>query len=176
MFHRIMLATDGSEHAIRAAGVAGSLAGRYQAELVIIHVASSWISLSTIKKRVDEGRFPKEVISDVRNLQKVMQQARTTPGRQWDSFVPAPASAVNVLAKEVLDEAERIATGDGAQSIMTVSRAGHSAEEIVKYAQASAIDLVVMGTRGRSNMRGAVLGSVSQKVLWALACPCVIVK
>lgn len=176
MFHQIMLATDASPNASRAAEVAGDIAAKYEAELTIIHVSSSWISMQDIKERADAGRFPNDVMADIKHLQKVLTQARTTPGHQWDSFVPAPASAGKVVTSEILEEAERIARGQGAKSVITVARWGHPAEEIIKQVPKSKPDLVVMGTRGLSSVRGAVLGSVSQKILYSVSCPCLTVK
>lgn len=38
MFQRILLAVDGSEHSSRAVPVAGDLARRYEAEVIVLHV------------------------------------------------------------------------------------------------------------------------------------------
>jgi nucleotide-binding universal stress UspA family protein len=38
MFERILLAVDGSEHSMKAVGVAGDLARRYGGEVIVLHV------------------------------------------------------------------------------------------------------------------------------------------
>ena len=48
---------------------------------------------------------------------------------------------------------------------------GNTAAEIVRYAAEHAIDLVVMGTHGRSGFDRLTLGSVAEKVLRRTPCP-----
>ena len=52
---------------------------------------------------------------------------------------------------------------------------GHPAQEICAYAKQQGHDLVVMGTRGRSEVRELFLGSVSQAVLHHAPCPVLVV-
>lgn len=53
---------------------------------------------------------------------------------------------------------------------------GDPAHTIIDIAQRFACDLIVMGARGNSALRSAMLGSVSNEVLHASAVPVVIVK
>lgn len=53
---------------------------------------------------------------------------------------------------------------------------GNVVQEIVQYASLNAIDLVVIGTRGRSGVMRLALGSVAQSVLKRSPCPVVIVN
>lgn len=48
--------------------------------------------------------------------------------------------------------------------------------EIVKYANNSKVDLVVIGSRGLNSLQEMVLGSVSHKVMKRVNCPALIVK
>lgn len=48
--------------------------------------------------------------------------------------------------------------------------------EICRYAQQHDIDLIVMGTHGRSGLAHLAMGSVTEKVLHAAPCPVMIVK
>jgi nucleotide-binding universal stress UspA family protein len=43
--------------------------------------------------------------------------------------------------------------------------------EIVRYAKAHAIDLIVMGTHGRSGIRHLIIGSVAENVVRSAPCP-----
>ncbi|MFN7983126.1 MAG: universal stress protein [Vicinamibacterales bacterium] len=47
----------------------------------------------------------------------------------------------------------------------------HPAEEIVKYAQAEQIDLIVLGTHGRPGVAHFLMGSVAEKVVRTAPCP-----
>jgi nucleotide-binding universal stress UspA family protein len=45
------------------------------------------------------------------------------------------------------------------------------ADEIVKYAQAETIDLIVLGTHGRPGVAHLFMGSVAEKVVRTAPCP-----
>ena len=47
---------------------------------------------------------------------------------------------------------------------------------IIKYAENENVDLIVMGSRGRSRLRRALLGSVASAVLLYARCPVLIVR
>jgi nucleotide-binding universal stress UspA family protein len=66
--------------------------------------------------------------------------------------VPPPLTA---LAREV---------GSGVQ-VTTAVATGDPAEEIVKYARTNGIDLIVLGTHGRTGWSRALLGSVAERVV-----------
>ena len=55
-------------------------------------------------------------------------------------------------------------------------RSGEPVEEILGAVRALKPDLLVMGTRGRSNLTGLLLGSVSQEVIARAACPVLLVR
>jgi nucleotide-binding universal stress UspA family protein len=71
-------------------------------------------------------------------------------------------------AQELLDAAEIAYECEVAQ--------GDPAHTIIDIAERFACDLIVMGARGQSALRRAMLGSVSNEVLHASAVPVVIVK
>lgn len=56
-------------------------------------------------------------------------------------------------------------------SIVTASVTGRAASEIVKYARRNAIDLIVLGTHGRTGFSRAVLGGVAEAVTRRAGCP-----
>lgn len=57
-----------------------------------------------------------------------------------------------------------------------VLRRGDAASEILEYAQEHNTDLIVAGSRGLSNVRGWLLGSVSRKLLHYASCSVLIVR
>ena len=53
---------------------------------------------------------------------------------------------------------------------------GPPANQITEYAAKNAIDLIVMGTHGRSGIEKMWLGSVTEKVLRHASCPVLVVR
>jgi nucleotide-binding universal stress UspA family protein len=59
--------------------------------------------------------------------------------------------------------------------VAVASVAGDPAEEILKYATRHPIDLIVMGTHGRTGLSRVLLGSVADRVIRGSACPVLVV-
>jgi hypothetical protein len=53
--------------------------------------------------------------------------------------------------------------------------AGNPAEEILRYATKHGIDLIVLGTHGRTGLSRLLLGNVAERVLRAARCPVLVV-
>jgi nucleotide-binding universal stress UspA family protein len=53
---------------------------------------------------------------------------------------------------------------------------GRPASEVVRVAQETGCDLIVMGTHGRSGIRRLLMGSVAEKVMRTAPCPVLTVK
>ena len=59
----------------------------------------------------------------------------------------------------------------GQERLQTALLFGRPAGEIVRYAQANGIDLIVVGTHGRTGVTRALLGSVAEAVVRLAPCP-----
>ena len=55
-------------------------------------------------------------------------------------------------------------------------RVGLPAEEIVRYADLCDVDLIVMGTHGRSGIAHVLMGSVAEQVVRVAPCPVLLVR
>ncbi len=53
---------------------------------------------------------------------------------------------------------------------------GPAADTIVKVATIDRCDLIIMGTRGRTNLQGLLLGSVTHRVLQTAPCPVLVIR
>lgn len=85
------------------------------------------------------------------------------------------ARAKDYVAKGSLDAAIA-AIGNTATTITTHSEIGHPARGIVDFAASNSADLIVMGSRGRSEIAELVLGSVCEHVVRHAPCPVTIVR
>jgi len=82
--------------------------------------------------------------------------------------VSAPIEYTNSLLRQEGDEAIKYVT-DRAEAegleVDGIIAEGHPADEIIKHAEKNSIDLIVMGTLGKSGLERFLLGSVADKVI-----------
>lgn len=102
------------------------------------------------------------------------------PPTDWTSL--DRGSVVRPLSEELawkrdagLDAAAALAAEYGVVLTLEVL-AGDPADEIVAYADNHDVDLIVLGSRGRSTIVGALLGSVSETVLHEARRPVLVVR
>ncbi|MFC4541321.1 universal stress protein [Halosolutus amylolyticus] len=75
------------------------------------------------------------------------------------------ADRLEEQAREVLEEATSVATNAGVDDVETAIEFGSVSREITSVADAADVDLVVMGTHGRTGLDQHLLGSVTERVL-----------
>ena len=83
------------------------------------------------------------------------------------------------LLKQEGDEATRYVADKAKAEGLEVERntvEGHPAEEIIKYSEKNAINLIVMGTLGKSGHDRFLLGSVAEKVVRTSKIPVLVVR
>ena len=64
----------------------------------------------------------------------------------------------------------------GVAKVKQTVEEGNPAKIILSVAESAGVDMIVMGSRGLSDLKGILLGSVSQKVGQLSTCTCVTVK
>jgi nucleotide-binding universal stress UspA family protein len=74
------------------------------------------------------------------------------------------------------EQLEQIRPIDPSISVRHVLLEGDPATEIVHYARDAAIDLIVMGTHGRTGLERLLMGSVAEKVMRDANCSVLVVK
>jgi nucleotide-binding universal stress UspA family protein len=84
---------------------------------------------------------------------------------------PAEATKLVADAAKIARQAGITATGQ-----LRDVAVGHVAKAIVETAEANAIDLIVMGSRGLSDVQGLMLGSVTHKVMQTGDIPVLVVR
>jgi nucleotide-binding universal stress UspA family protein len=74
------------------------------------------------------------------------------------------------------DQLEQIHPVNPGISVQHVFLEGDPAGEIVRYAADTGIDLIVMGTHGRTGLERLLMGSVAEKVMREAPCSVLVVK
>ncbi|PIJ98177.1 universal stress protein [Lysinibacillus sphaericus] len=85
------------------------------------------------------------------------------------------SEALHFERRKKVQNIEKLLTEANVNHKVTILH-GIPGPEIVKYANNSKVDLVVIGSRGLNGLQEMVLGSVSHKVMKRVNCPALIVK
>ncbi|WP_371224467.1 universal stress protein [Roseovarius sp. 2305UL8-3] len=161
MLRTIVTPIDGSKHAQLALDLATNLAARYEARLVLINAA------------VGDEDVPEE------RYNAASRELSDAEADGLDTGVPPHRShylrVIGFLGKSLLESAKQQAEDKGVKEVETVIALGGAGEQILHHVERTSADLIVMGSRGFSELKGLVLGSVSQKVLEYAPCPCLTV-
>ena len=177
MFKNILLATDGSAHGKRAAAIAVDLAATYGARLTLLTVMSPNMMLDDVEASPQARGLARQAKKEVGRIHQMLPDAESEV-MNIHAYVPALPSLTQALGEAILDEAARLATRRKIKpgKIRRVVVHGDAATEILKQATKAKANLIVMGTRGLSGFRGALIGSVSNKVIHAAKCATLVVK
>src|SRR5512139_1383253 len=99
------------------------------------------------------------------------------------AFASIPMDAAWESMYELLKQEGDEATGYVAEKAMAdglevqrLTVEGHPAEEIIKYAEKNSVDLIIMGTLGKSGLDRFLLGSVAEKVVRTSKIPVLVVR
>ena len=136
MISKILVPTDGSKTAQKAARYGVDLAKQLKASVIVLSVIDQ---RSFIGQAVPAAETARHVIEPIEDY-------------------------LREAAEGYAGEIKKLCEKSGVQS-KTVITTGHPVEEIVKEAKKSKADLIVMGSHGRSALAAAVLGSVAYGVM-----------
>ena len=92
--------------------------------------------------------------------------------------VAAPEALGQELAAEAARELRRIIPADERQGLDTemVILHGSPYQEVIRYAKEHKVDMIVIGTNGRSGVEHLMFGSTAEKVVRGASCPVLSVK
>lgn len=146
MISNILIPVDGSEHSKKALELGCDLAHKYGASIHLIHVAES----------------------PVREHTMALGGAAITLHASPDELKQAGSREVEF--------AQEYAQNHGVKNITTEVAGGNPAHRIVDSAKDIHADMIVMGSRGLSDLAGLLVGSVSHKVTNMAPCTCITVR
>ncbi len=174
MVEKILVATDGSDHAEKAVALASLIAASTDAAIHIVHVTLDGAPSEELQRMAEV----EDIVSDV---QKAEPQLNNVPGSVVEMIKWARRNAMNekimaAIAERVIDSASAAAKKAGAKKVETETLSGNPATAIVDAAKRAGCDMIVMGSRGLGDLKGLMVGSVSHKVANMAACTCVTVK
>lgn len=136
MISKILLPTDGSKTAQKAAKYAVNLAKKVKASVIILSV-------------IDKGAMISQTVPPRKTARHILEPI--------EDYFKETAEGFAGTIKKICNE--RRVKSD------TVIVEGHPVEEILKTAKRAKADLIIMGSHGRSALAAAILGSVTYGVV-----------
>lgn len=157
--HRILLVSDGSEHSQRAVEYMTRFSLPSKVEFNVMHVMPPQPSPALIARYWPVGTEAIPALPSYEEEQIIIQR-----GKEEEQH------AQELLTKiaETLKPAGIVAN--------PVLRRGDAATEIIDFVKTNKIDLIVVGGRGLSRLKGLLLGSLTRKLLHYAGCSVLVVK
>jgi nucleotide-binding universal stress UspA family protein len=155
VIQHILVAVDGSPFSFRAAKLGAKIMHRnVTGTLTLLYITKTQADLEWFK---GPGTSLEKVPADERRaLEEAFKKGQ-------DILKEAQVTCQALLKGEAVRLETVVVFGDPAQQIIETAEKKHS-------------EIILMGSRGMGTIKGALLGSVSQKVLNNTKCPVLIVK
>ena len=151
LFSKILVPIDGSEPSFHAAHIASNIANKFNSEIIVLYVV---VSPSKAEYANLTGLVtPKQIDMIIENAKK---EARDWFNRIED-MIKEKNPNIKVSTKVIL-------TGVAVYG------------EIIQYAGQENINLIAIGTRGRSGVKKLLLGSTASGVVTYADCPVLVTK
>lgn len=149
LFKNILVPTDNSDNAGQAFEYAVNMAERYGSTLFVAHVIN--------KKQLDYFYMFKSdtPMSSVTSVEEDIVKERK---KETDAFI-----------KKNLKNKKDV-------TIKRIVRKGRPSDEIIAAARENDVDLIIMGTHGRTNLSHVFMGSVADRVVRKVPCPVLTIK
>ena len=153
---KIMLPIDGSATSMKAARIGISLSKKFRSDLIGLTV----IDLMSLPY----GYFLTQ--PGTRSHDNILEEKRTEAKKWLDKIERSMLEAVG----------ESQASKGQFRSEIIEDPFSRVESAIINYAESEGVDLIVMGTRGRSSFKRILLGSVASGVLSYAHCPVMTVR
>jgi nucleotide-binding universal stress UspA family protein len=146
---KIMVGIDGSEQSINAADYAIAIAKRHDAEMIAVNALTSDIGYAYSSPGVESPPL---------TIREIILLAEDEV-KKWFNDIKEKADKSGIRLRSEIIMAKRSAVST-----------------MLDYAEEQKIDLIVVGTRGRSGIKKMLLGSVASGLVTFAACPVLVVK
>ena len=177
MINKVLIATDGSEHATKAVALGADIAAKYGADLVLVHVL--------LRNELSENlRHAAEVEHlEAQGGQPLAKAIASVPFAHYPANIlfsegdrTTSDQVLRAVGELVLATAEQTAHDHGVAKVTKRIEDGNPAKRILEAVYEEEADLLVTGARGLSDVASLLTGSVSHKVSHLSPVTCVTVR
>ena len=173
MIKNIVVAIDGSDHASNALRAAIDLASKYEAKLTLVHVLTH--------------DHPPQEFARMAEVENMLEPRQPNVSSKKDTFSAVSrfigagkedkeARIITLLGEQIIKKASKEVKKAGVKQLASEISIGDYANCILEVAKKTDADIIVMGRRGLSNLKGFVTGSVSHKVSQRAECSVLTVR
>ncbi|HET7389939.1 MAG TPA: universal stress protein [Nitrososphaeraceae archaeon] len=156
-FSKILVAIDGSEPSMDAADYAILMARIYNSPMTALYVLPEKIRYE-YQDKIDSD-VPSDASTNTDSLRRIVELPRQEIEENSFRKIKEKCKENNVKVNtEVVSNAKSIVA------------------QVVDYAESNNVDLIVVGTRGRTGFKKLLLGSVASGVVTYAHCPVMVVK
>ena len=155
---KIICPLDLSSHSVTVARFAGKLAKQLDSSVLVLYVAPEFTEF--VNFYVSPVPIHKPINPEKKG------EAGTEPQGHHDNLIEEAQAVINKLIAENLQEVE-------ASSLIVK---GAIAEEILKASKDNNIDMIIMGTQGRTGLERILLGSVAEQIIKTAPVPVVTIR
>lgn len=164
MVNKILIATDGSDHARKAVQFGADIAAKYDAEVVLVHVLLRDELSENLRHQARVEHQPGEGAKPLSEAIARIPHTRFPAAELKPEAAQTPDEALRSVAEQVLSDAEHIAREHGVSKVTREIEDGDPVKRILEVAEDSGADMIVTGARGLSDLKALMVGSVSHKL------------
>ena len=185
MFSKILVAFDGSKPSLDAVESAMEIGRKYNSSLIILHVLDSYkypylLSSVILAPTFGSDKFEKErekFEELMKSLKEKYVSKNSGEGLKKETSV---SSETNLADSSYSSESTTPTTTNSGNTELfetaIVEAETSTASTIVDYAESKNVDLLVIGSRGRTGLKKMLVGSTATEVVKYAHCPVIVVR
>jgi len=182
MFSKILVAFDGSKSSLDAVERAIEIGRKYNSSLIILHVLDSYkypylLSSVILAPTFGSDKLEKEreKFNELMKSLKEKYLSKKIEGDVLDARSTSETTANNNLSNS-LNPLDTPRNENELFDTAIVEAETSTASTIVDYAESKNVDLLVIGSKGRTGLKKMLVGSIATDVVKYAHCPVMIVR
>jgi nucleotide-binding universal stress UspA family protein len=182
MFSKILVAFDGSKSSLDAVESAMEIGRKYNSSLIILHVLDSYkypylLSSVILAPTFGSDKFEKER-EKFDELMKSLKEKYLSKKSKEDvrgARSTSEATANNALSNS-LSSSDNSRNENELFDTAIVEAETSTASTIINYAESKNVDLLVIGSKGRTGLKKMLVGSTATDVVKYAHCPVMVIR
>jgi nucleotide-binding universal stress UspA family protein len=183
MFSKILVAFDGSKPSLDAVESAMEIGNKYNSSLIILHILDGYKYPYLLSSVVLAPTYGSDKLEKERQKFEELMNSLREKYNAGSRKILAPEND-KVISEGISTTTNNTSTADSSSTNSTSSRfetaiieaETSAASTIVNYAESRNVDLLVIGSKGRTGLKKMLVGSTASQVLKYAHCPVLVVR